>query len=127
MGDDVHGGLMSPGGLGRLDPFLLLGGIAGGDPLAPMSARVERLSVRRRLLQAECAVQRGEIGGIQSDLEAGAARADHVISVARRLTPLLLAAGVAAAVMIGPARLVGLARQGLALGVVASRASRLLR
>jgi hypothetical protein len=34
---------------------------------------------------------------------------------------------VAAAVMIGPARLVGLARQGLALGVVASRASRLLR
>ena len=92
-----------------------------------MSTRVERLSVRRRLLQAECAVQRGEIGGIQSDLEAGAARADHVISVARRLTPLLLAAGVAAAVMIGPARLVGLARQGLALGVVASRASRLLR
>jgi hypothetical protein len=92
-----------------------------------MSTRVERLAVHRRLLQAECAVQRGEIGGIHSDLDAGAARADHVISVARRLTPLLLVAGVAAAVLIGPARLVGLARQGLALGMVASRASRLLR
>jgi hypothetical protein len=92
-----------------------------------MSTRVARLTVRRRLLQAECAVQRGEIGGIHSDLDAGAARADHVISVARRLTPLLLAAGVVVAVLIGPARLLGLARQGLALGVVASRASRLLR
>ena len=92
-----------------------------------MSMRVERLAVRRRLLQAECAVQLGEIGSIQSDLEAGAARTDHIIGVARRLTPLLLAAGVAAAVLIGPARLLGVARQGLALGLVASRASRLLR
>lgn len=92
-----------------------------------MSTRVERLAVRRRLLQAECAVQRGEIGGIQSDLDAGAARADHVISVARRLTPLLLVAGVAAAVMVGPARLLGLARRGFALGLFANRASRLLR
>ena len=72
-------------------------------------------------------MQRGEIGGIQSDLEAGAARTDHVIAVARRLTPLLLAAGVAAAVLMGPARLLGVARQGLALGLVANRASRLLR
>lgn len=92
-----------------------------------MSARVDRLTVRRRLLQAECAVQRVEIGGLQSDLAAGAARADHVIGVARRLTPLLLAAGGVAAVLIGPARLLGLARQGLALGLVANRASRLLR
>jgi hypothetical protein len=36
-------------------------------------------------------------------------------------------AGVATAVLIGPARLLGVARQGLALGLVASRASRLLR
>ena len=92
-----------------------------------MSTRVERLTVRRRLLQAECAVQRGEIAGVQSDLEAGAVRADRVISVARRLTPLLLVAGVATAVLIGPARLLGVARQGLALGLVASRATRLLR
>jgi hypothetical protein len=92
-----------------------------------MSTRVERLTIRRRLLQAECALQRDEIGGIQADLDAGAARADHVISVARRLTPLLLAAGVATAVLIGPARLLGVVRQGLALGLVANRASRLLR
>ena len=92
-----------------------------------MSTRVERLAVRRRLLQAECAVQRGEIGGIQSDLDAGAARADHVIGVVRRLSPLLLVAGVAAAVLIGPTRLLGVARQGLAFGLLASRASRLLR
>jgi len=92
-----------------------------------MSTRVARLAVRRRLLQAECAVQRGEICGIQSDLDAGAARADHVIGVVRRLTPLLLVAGVAAAVLIGPTRLLGVARQGLAFGLLASRASRLLR
>jgi hypothetical protein len=40
---------------------------------------------------------------------------------------LLLATGVAAAVLIGPARLLGMARQGLVLGLAASRASRLLR
>jgi hypothetical protein len=92
-----------------------------------MSKRVERLAVRRRLLQAECAVQRGEIGAYHSELESGAARADRVIGVVRRLTPLLLVAGAVAVVAIGPARLVEAARRALSLGLFASRASRLLR
>jgi YqjK-like protein len=92
-----------------------------------MSSHVERLEARRRLLQAECAVQRGEIGAIHADLDAGAARADQLIAAVRRLTPVLLAGAVVATVVIGPGRLLGLARQGLALGLLASRAGRLLR
>jgi len=40
---------------------------------------------------------------------------------------LLLVAGVAALVAIGPGRALGLARQGLVAALVASRAVRLLR
>jgi hypothetical protein len=92
-----------------------------------MSTRLEQLAVRRRLLQAECAIQRGEIGAVQAELEAGAARADHVIAVVRRLTPLLLVAGVVAAVVTGPGRALSLGRQALVVALAASRAVRLLR
>jgi hypothetical protein len=92
-----------------------------------MNARLERLTARRRLLQVQCAVQRGDIGDLQADIDAGAVRADRVVAVARRLTPFLLVAGVAAVVAIGPGRALGMARQGLAVALVASRAVRLLR
>ena len=92
-----------------------------------MSTRLEQLAARRRLLQAQCAAQRGEIGGIQADIDAGAVRADRYIAVARRLTPFLLVAGVVVVAAIGPGRVLGLARQGLTVALVASRAVRLLR
>ena len=92
-----------------------------------MSTHLEQLTARRRLLQAHCAAQRGEIGVIQADIDAGAVRADRVIAVVRRLTPFLLVAGVLTLVVIGPGRALGLARQGLAVAAIASRATRLLR
>jgi len=92
-----------------------------------MSTRFEQLTVRRRLLQAECAVQRGEISAVQAELDAGAARADHIVAVVRRLTPLLLLAGVVAVVVTGPGRALSLGRQALAVALAGSRAVRLLR
>ena len=92
-----------------------------------MSTRLEQVTARRRLLQAQCAAQRGAIAEIQADIDAGAVRADRVVAVVRRLSPLLLVAGVAALVAIGPGRALGLARQGLVAALVASRAVRLLR
>jgi len=92
-----------------------------------MSTRLEQLAARRRLLQLQCAVQRGEIAELQAGIDASAARADHVIAVARRFTPLLLVTGVAIAVAIGPGRALGLVRQGLLAATIANRAARLLR
>jgi len=92
-----------------------------------MSTRLEQLAARRRLLQLQCAVQRGEIAELQAGIDASAARADHVIAVARRFTPLLLVTGVAIAVAIGPSRALGLVRQGLLAATIANRAARLLR
>lgn len=92
-----------------------------------MSTRLEQLTARRRRLQLQCAAERGEIGEIQAELDAGAARVDHVIAVVRRLGPLFVAVGVVAAVAIGPRRLLGVTRQALTLALVANRATRLLR
>jgi hypothetical protein len=92
-----------------------------------MSAHLEQLAARRRQLQLRCAVQRGEIAGIQAGIDAGAARADRVIAVAQRFTPLLLVTGAAVVLAIGPGRALGLVRQGLLAATVANRAARLLR
>ena len=92
-----------------------------------MSTHLEQLAARRRLLQLRCAVQRGEIAETQAGIDAGAARADRVIAVARRFTPVLLVAGAVIVLAMGPARALGLVRQGLVAATVATRAARLLR
>ena len=92
-----------------------------------MSTRLEQLAARRRLLQLQCAVQRGELAGIEANLDAGAARVDRVVAMARRFTPLLLVGGVAIVIAIGPGRALGFVRQGLAAATIANRAARLLR
>lgn len=92
-----------------------------------MSTRLEQFTERRRRLQLRCAVQRGEIDELQAGIDASVARADRVIIVARRLTPWLLVAGGVAVVAMGPARALGLVRQGLTVALFANRAVRLLR
>jgi hypothetical protein len=92
-----------------------------------MSTHFEQLATRRRQLQLRCAVQRGEIAETQAGIDAGAARADRLIAVAQRFTPLLLVAGVAVVLAVGPGRALGFARQGLVAAAIASRAARLLR
>jgi hypothetical protein len=92
-----------------------------------MSTRLEQLSARRRMLQARCASQRAEIAGEGAAVSAGAARVDQAVLVIRRLGPLFVAAGVVAAVLVGPRRLLGVARQALPIALMASRAMRMLR
>jgi hypothetical protein len=92
-----------------------------------MSTRLEQLAARRRLLQLQCALQRGEIAEAQAGIDAGAARADRVIAMAQRFTPLLLVAGVAIVLAVGPGRALGLVRQGLLAATIANRAARLVR
>ena len=92
-----------------------------------MSTRLERLAARSRELQLQCAAQRGEIGGLNAQLDEGAARVDRVVNVVRRLGPLLAVAGVAALVVLGPGRVLSVARQALTVALLANRATRLLR
>jgi len=92
-----------------------------------MSTRLEALTARRRALQDRCARQRGEIGETQASIDAGAARVDHALAVARQLTPLLVVGGIVIVVAVGPGRVWALLRQGLAILPVATRAFRLLR
>jgi hypothetical protein len=92
-----------------------------------MSTRLEQLAERRHLLQLRCAVQRGDLAETQAAIDAGAARADRVIAVAQRFTPLLLVAGVAVVLAVGPGRALGLVRQGLVAATLANRAARLMR
>lgn len=92
-----------------------------------MSDRIEQLAARRRMLQARCAEQRAEIAGEGAAVGAGVARIDRAVVVIRRLGPFFLAAGVVAAVAVGPRRLLGIARQALPVALLASRAMRLMR
>ncbi len=92
-----------------------------------MSTRLETWTTRRRDLQDRCARQRGEIGNAQASINAGAARVDHALAVARQLTPLLVVGGGVIVVAVGPGRVWALLRQGLAILPIATRALRLLR
>jgi len=92
-----------------------------------VSARLEILTARRRDLQDRCARQRGEIGDAQASIEAGTARVDHALAVAKQLTPLMVVGVLVIVVAVGPGRVWALLRQGLVILPVATRALRLLR
>jgi hypothetical protein len=92
-----------------------------------MSSRLEQVVARRRMLQAECARQRGEIADVGAAVGEGAAKVDRAVVAIRRLGPLFVAAGVVAAVVLGPRRLLGFTRQALPIALLASRAIRRLR
>lgn len=92
-----------------------------------MSSHLTALTARRAALQAEVALQRDDLRQAYGTIEAGTAKVDSVVSAARKLTPLLLVAGAAAMIAVGPARALALARRGLTLGLYVSHARRLLR
>lgn len=75
-----------------------------------MSERRLALQRRREELLARGAVQREFVGAELDALDAGAARIDHYVAVARRLRPALILGGLALVVLIGPRRIVGFAR-----------------
>lgn len=92
-----------------------------------MSYRLKALTAHRAALQAEIALQRDDARQSYAEIEHGTARVDRGIQVLQRLGPLLLVAGAAVLIALGPARAVSVARRGLTLGLFASHARRLLR
>ncbi len=92
-----------------------------------MSSRLRALTAHRAALQAEIALQRDDARLSYAEIEQGTTRVDRGIQLVQRLGPLLLVAGAAGLIALGPARALSLARRGLALGLFASHARRLLR
>lgn len=92
-----------------------------------MSSRLVALTARRAALQAECALQRDDAALAYGDIELGVAKVDRVVAGVRRLAPVLLVGGAVALLAIGPGRALSLIRRGLAVGLYAREARRLLR
>jgi hypothetical protein len=92
-----------------------------------MSSRLTALTAHRAALQAEAALQRDDARQAYASIEAGTARVDVAVSSARKLMPVLLVAGIAAMIAVGPARALSIARRALTLGVYVSQARKLLR
>ena len=66
-----------------------------------MNARAEEFSQRRKELQLQCAVQRGQFAQCTAELDAGVQILNRGLSVARglRIVPMLLTAASAAGVL----------------------------
>jgi hypothetical protein len=92
-----------------------------------VSSRLVALTARRAALQAECALQRDDAVQAYAEIESGAGRIDRVVTVLRRLTPVLIVGGVVVAVALGPARVMTLARRGITLAMYALQARSLMR
>jgi hypothetical protein len=91
-----------------------------------VSSRLASLTARRIALQAECARQRADTTEAYREIAAGAERADRLLEVARRLTPVLVFAGVAAVVALGPTRTLALARRALTIAIYVRQARAVL-
>jgi hypothetical protein len=92
-----------------------------------MSSRLEELAARRRVLQARCAEQRGDVGVLYGDIEHVTGRADRVIETVRSLAPVVAVGGIALLFVVGPGRALHLLRRGLTAGLYATQALRLVR
>jgi hypothetical protein len=92
-----------------------------------MKSRLRALTARRTALQAECALQRGEVSQVYAHIEDRVGRVDRVVETLRGLTPILAAGGVILLVAIGPGRSLRMLQRGLALGVSVNQIRRFLR
>lgn len=72
-----------------------------------MSGRAAELTQRRMALQQRCAQQRSELGLASRTLERQLGMVDHGLALIRRVAsaPILIAAGIAFVVLVGPSRL----------------------
>jgi hypothetical protein len=91
-----------------------------------MNSRLLALTARRAALQAECALQREYTAQAFGEIAGGAARVDRAIGTVRRLTPLLVVTGAGILLALGPGRALALLSRGLAIGLYAQKARRLL-
>jgi len=92
-----------------------------------MRSRLRALTARRTALQAECALQRGDVGQAYAQIEHRVGRVDRVVQMLRGLTPILAVGGAVLMVAMGPGRSLKLLQRGLALGVSVNQIRRFLR
>ncbi len=92
-----------------------------------MRSRLLALTARRTALQAECALQRDDIGQVYARIEDRVGRVDRVVETLRGLTPILAVGGVVLLLAMGPGRSLRLLQRGLALGVSVNQIRRFLR
>jgi len=91
-----------------------------------VSSRLVELTARRVALQAECALRRDDAAQSLAEIEHGVARIDRAVAAARRFAPLLVVGGAVALIAVGPSRALSMVARGLALGLYAKQARRLL-
>jgi hypothetical protein len=92
-----------------------------------VSGGLPALTARRIALQAEAVRRRGEIVATYGDIERGVAPVDRAIVTVRRFAPVIAVAGIAALIVVGPAKTLRVLSRGLALAAYAGQAARLLR
>jgi hypothetical protein len=92
-----------------------------------VSSRLAQLTARRSSLQAECERQRDDVRSLYRGIEHTAVRADRVIEIARGFGPVIAVAGAVVLLVLGPGRVLRLISHGLAVGLYAREALRILR
>jgi hypothetical protein len=72
----------------------------------PPPDRAQELAYRRRRLQAQCAIQRRDLGSAAAHVEYQLSGVDRAVAVVRRVAsaPALVSAGVALLTLVGPKR-----------------------
>ena len=80
----------------------------------PAHDRAQELAYRRRRLQAQCAIQRRDLGAAAADVEYQLTGVDKAVLLMRRVTsvPALISAAVAVLTLVGPKRALKWVSQG---------------
>lgn len=80
----------------------------------PSQDRAQELAYRRKRLQAQCAIQRRDLGAAAADVEYQLSGVDKAVLLVRRVTsaPALISAAVAVLTLVGPKRALKWVSQG---------------
>lgn len=80
----------------------------------PPHDRAQELAYRRKRLQAQCAIQRRDLGAAAADVEYQLSGVDRAVLLIRRVTsaPALISAAVAVLTLLGPKRALKWVSQG---------------
>ena len=80
----------------------------------PSHNRAQELAYRRKRLQAQCAIQRRDLGAAAAHVEYQLSGVDKAVSFVRRITraPALISAAVAVLTLVGPKRTLKWVSQG---------------
>ena len=80
----------------------------------PSHDRAQELAYRRKRLQAQCAIQRRDLGAAAAEVEYQLSGVDKAVMLVRRITsaPALVSAGIAVLTLVGPRRALRWVSQG---------------